>query len=313
MSDFIKIKIRRGNSADWDAANPVLELGEIAADMTKHLLKVGNGTSTWSELPYYAVEIVDNLTAGGTEKALSAEQGKELKQLVDGKADSSDLTTLEQKLTTIINSNAVVVEDTLTSTSKVNALSANQGRILKGLMDAASGGNAVVVEDSLTSTSANNALSANQGRVLNGKIPSIVDSLTSDSTTSALSAKQGKELKALIDAKPSGGGGSSVTVIDNLESTSTTAALSANQGKVIGDKLNGLSIFGIGYTITARNTHDKPTEIEFEDGITATLVWSGGGTVLNRIVAKKNGVEIERITMNYDDNDRFTGRTVTRS
>ena len=126
MPDYIKIKIRRGSTADWEASNPVLELGEIGADTTKHLLKVGNGSSTWKVLPYYAVEVVDDLTSGGTDKALSAEQGKELKELVDGKADTSDLTTLETTLRKLISGAEVLVEDNLTSTSKVNALSANQ-------------------------------------------------------------------------------------------------------------------------------------------------------------------------------------------
>ena len=69
MPDYIKIKIRRGSNANWEASNPVLALGEIAADTTKHLLKVGNGSSVWSVLPYYAVEVVDNLKDGGTDKA----------------------------------------------------------------------------------------------------------------------------------------------------------------------------------------------------------------------------------------------------
>ena len=55
MPNYIKIKIRRGSTADWLAVNPVLELGEITADMDKHLIKVGNGVSQWSALPYYAV------------------------------------------------------------------------------------------------------------------------------------------------------------------------------------------------------------------------------------------------------------------
>jgi len=52
----------------------------------------------------------------------------------------------------------------------------------------------VTVIDSLTSSSATAALSANQGRVLNGLIPQVINNLTSDSTTAALSAAQGKAL-----------------------------------------------------------------------------------------------------------------------
>ena len=227
-----------------------------------------------------------------------------MKELVDGKADSSDLTTLEQRLTTIINSNAVVVEDSLTSTSRVNALSAYQGKVLKGLIDNASGGTAVTVEDNLSSTSADNALSANQGRVLNSKIPSVVDNLTSDSTTAALSAKQGKVLKALVDAAS---GGTSVVVEDSLTSTSTTNALSANQGKVLGDKIKGMGIFGMGYTVDEFNAYAKPTKITFEDGVTCTLNWTGG-TQLKNIIASTSEV----MTINYDSYGKITGRTITR-
>ncbi len=61
----------------------------------------------------------------------------------------------------------VNVVDNLTSESTVDALSANQGRVLKGLIDNVGGVNVV---DNLTSTSTTSALSANQGKVLNDKI-----------------------------------------------------------------------------------------------------------------------------------------------
>ena len=159
MANYIKIRIRRDSTKNWAMANPVLMLGEIAADMDKHGLKVGDGTSKWSELPFYGIEVINDLVTGGTNSALSAEQGKELKRLIDTKADSSALTdlettlttlintkvdtttfntaltNLETKLTQLINSTAVVVEDRLDSGSRVNALSALQGMILKGLID----------------------------------------------------------------------------------------------------------------------------------------------------------------------------------
>ena len=62
------------------------------------------------------VDIVDDLTTGGTTVPLSAEQGKVLKGLVDSSVN-------------------ITVEDNLTSTSTSNALSANQGRELKALLD----------------------------------------------------------------------------------------------------------------------------------------------------------------------------------
>ena len=132
---------------------------------------------------------------------------------------------IEKLITNTVNSAKVIVENVLTSESAVNALSANQGKALKSLIDTinsklngiAEGANKTTIENVLTSTSKTNALSANQGRVLKELIDpmktkldgiatganktTIVDNLTSSSTTSALSANQGKALNEKIDAK----------------------------------------------------------------------------------------------------------------
>ena len=56
MADQIydKIVIRNDIEANWVSANPVLLEGEvgITMDTTPKKFKVGNGTSTWSELSY---------------------------------------------------------------------------------------------------------------------------------------------------------------------------------------------------------------------------------------------------------------------
>ena len=57
MADQIydKIVIRNDTEANWTSANPVLLEGEvgITMDTNPKKFKVGNGTSTWSELPYH--------------------------------------------------------------------------------------------------------------------------------------------------------------------------------------------------------------------------------------------------------------------
>jgi len=45
-----KIQIRRGSSADWASNNPVLSIGELGYDVTNNILKIGNGSNTWSTL-----------------------------------------------------------------------------------------------------------------------------------------------------------------------------------------------------------------------------------------------------------------------
>jgi hypothetical protein len=47
-----KIQIRRGTATDWTTFNPVLSSGELGYDVTNKNFKVGDGTLTWTALPY---------------------------------------------------------------------------------------------------------------------------------------------------------------------------------------------------------------------------------------------------------------------
>lgn len=83
-------------------------------------------------------------------------------KLKDDVITSTVETAKDETLTMVTNRETPVV-DNLTSTSTDAALSANQGKVLKGLIDGISG---ITVVDALNSTSTTDALSANQGRVL---------------------------------------------------------------------------------------------------------------------------------------------------
>lgn len=93
---------------------------------------------------------------------------------------------IEALITNTVESAKVVVENVLTSESEINALSANQGKALKDLIDTmktkldgiATGANKTIVENVLTSTSTANALSANQGKILNEKIATKQNTIT---------------------------------------------------------------------------------------------------------------------------------------
>lgn len=245
MATYIKIKIRRDSTANWASVNPVLDLGEIGADMDKHGLKVGNGVSRWTDLPFCSPELVNDLVTGGIDKALTAEQGKEL---------NNKINTLN---TALNNITPVTVEDyskgwaNLTSTT--NALSAASGKELKRLID----------------------------NVANGGV-TVEDNLVTKSSSSALSANMGVELKGLIDG------------VDNKLGN-------------ISDQINGLGIFGMSYTLEYRNDRVKPQRIVFEDGVTATLTWLGD-SILQKITASTGEV----MTIDYDEDGRIVGRTITR-
>ena len=46
------IQSRRGSSAQWSAANPILAEGEIGYDSTTKQIKVGDGVTNWNALAY---------------------------------------------------------------------------------------------------------------------------------------------------------------------------------------------------------------------------------------------------------------------
>jgi hypothetical protein len=46
------IQSRRGSSAQWSAANPILADGEIGYDSTAKQMKIGDGVTAWNSLTY---------------------------------------------------------------------------------------------------------------------------------------------------------------------------------------------------------------------------------------------------------------------
>ena len=71
-----KIQLRGDTAANWTAFNPVLAAREPGIETDTNKIKVGNGSSTWSALPY-AYFIYDQLAtesiAGIVEAATLAE------------------------------------------------------------------------------------------------------------------------------------------------------------------------------------------------------------------------------------------------
>ena len=48
-----QILLRNDTAANWTAANPVLGQGEVGLETDTKKLKVGDGTTAWSQLNYY--------------------------------------------------------------------------------------------------------------------------------------------------------------------------------------------------------------------------------------------------------------------
>lgn len=78
-----QIQLRRGTSAEWTSADPVLAEGELGINLDSGLYKVGDGSSAWSALSYAAgtgdgyLNIPQN-SQSGNYTTVMADSGKHL-------------------------------------------------------------------------------------------------------------------------------------------------------------------------------------------------------------------------------------------
>ena len=81
-----RFQLRGGTAADWTAANPVLASREPGAETDTGKLKIGDGSTAWSSLPYvggvdvatngFATAMQINARTGATYTPVSADAGK---------------------------------------------------------------------------------------------------------------------------------------------------------------------------------------------------------------------------------------------
>ena len=61
----VRIQMRRGTSSEWNDADPILNEGEIGYNTTLGQIKIGDGSTVWSELTYVATEAELNTSLEG--------------------------------------------------------------------------------------------------------------------------------------------------------------------------------------------------------------------------------------------------------
>jgi len=61
----IRIQIRRATAAEWTAFDPVLGIGEMGLEYDTVKIKIGDGATIWSLLPYYAMVGATGPTGAG--------------------------------------------------------------------------------------------------------------------------------------------------------------------------------------------------------------------------------------------------------
>jgi len=119
MSRNVFIQVRRGTSSEWSTSNPVLAAGEPGFDSTLEILKIGNGTDQWDDLPSIGGQGLSNVVEDTTPQL-----GGEL----DGQNnDITAIGTLSYKA-----AKPAIVTDTDASTITFNMNSADVHQVVLG-------------------------------------------------------------------------------------------------------------------------------------------------------------------------------------
>ena len=71
----VRIQLRRDTADNWASENPVLRAGEVGIETDTLKFKIGNGTSTWSQITSYANVTPSSLTSSLSDYILAADQG----------------------------------------------------------------------------------------------------------------------------------------------------------------------------------------------------------------------------------------------
>lgn len=123
----VRIKEKYDTEAEWASSNPVLLSGEVAySSDTNGRYKIGNGTSTWSQLSYAIPVTKSDIGLGNVENKSSATiRGELTKANVTNALGYTPPTTNTWR----------GIQNNLTSDSTTDSLSAAQGKVLKSLID----------------------------------------------------------------------------------------------------------------------------------------------------------------------------------
>lgn len=215
LVNTLKQQVQNGTVQAYGATNAVHALEADFATRAQYD-SAGNQFTTYY-LKY--IDIVDDLTSLETLKPLSAYQGKRLKDMIDAiqaiiASDDVSLDTIQEIVAYIKDNKADIDEllatkvnisdiiDNLTSTLTNKPLSANQGRVLKGLIDA-------IVNGTTTVANATHAVNADEA----------THATSADSATQATQDAQGNTIHTHYYSKEDGFAIGLVSVTDYDEDT----------------------------------------------------------------------------------------------
>lgn len=139
------IKLRRDTATAWSTVNPVLADGEMGLDTTNDKIKIGDGSSTWTALPY-----AFDTPAETTTKASNAQSAAEA--TAAGALSTHEGDTSTHGVTTVAG-----VSETQTLTNKTINGNSNTLTVLNNQTTATASSNAstIVLRDASSNTAVN--------------------------------------------------------------------------------------------------------------------------------------------------------------
>lgn len=99
------IKHRRATAAEWESTNYVLAEGEIGYDTTSKVTKIGDGSTPWKALPFFATTDLSFSKASWGQIAALSEGGSASKYFSVGDEKTIELTTGEEITLVILGFN----------------------------------------------------------------------------------------------------------------------------------------------------------------------------------------------------------------
>lgn len=133
------IKHRQATAATWESKNPVLAAGEFGYDTTNKITKIGDGSTPWNTLPFFATTDLSFAKSSWAQIAALSESGAAKTYFSVGDEKTIELTTGEEITLVILGFNhddltgggkagiTIGMKNLLATTYRMNATSTNAG------------------------------------------------------------------------------------------------------------------------------------------------------------------------------------------
>ncbi|TDX11213.1 hypothetical protein [Flavobacterium sp. S87F.05.LMB.W.Kidney.N] len=270
-----------------------------------------------SKIAYNYLNIINNLTSGGSTSLLSAEQGVVLQNQITAvntllASDNIDLDTIQKIVNTIQQiqtSLDVIFVNDLTTGGTTKALTAEMGKLLetnkedksqKGIADGyvpldsmvKIANNYLYIVNDLVTGGASSLLSAEQGKNLQNQINGINTLLSSDNVNL-------DTIQEIVDAIEDVQMSLSTILTNDLTSGGITKALTAEMGKKLNEtKLTATIATDAETQITAQTTEDN--KVVSRSKLFNWWIWIRSNVqTISAIWNFPKGIKAEKVTGNY--------------